>query len=329
MEDSVWLLADLCASGHGGFVAAVCLPSLSRALSLSCFYLSLSMTTLDPPLVEECNLSEPLFFQNSFGEFQKVLNPGCVCIFLGCEDVRVIDMRTQSFSVTSDSKTKDNVTVAVSTMVHFRIDPRHVYEAAYTVIEPNRVVQSLIDDVVRSELPKLTLDESYEAKATMVHEIKNVLQEGMARYGYEIESVHITDLRPDASVLRAMNEINAARRLREAAIDKAEAEKILAVKAGEADAETKYLSGVGVARMRSAITDGFNDNINKMKHDNGMTPQEVVSMMLTTQYLDVLNAFATNGRGSIVVPHGLSVPTEMQAAVRDGMIQAAAMRSDI
>jgi hypothetical protein len=261
------------------------------------------MTTLDPPLVEECNLSEPLFFQNSFGEFQKVLNPGCVCIFLGCEDVRVIDMRTQSFSVTSDSKTKDNVTVAVSTMVHFRIDPRHVYEAAYTVIEPNRVVQSLI-------------------------EIKNVLQEGMARYGYEIASVLITDLRPDASVLRAMNEINAARRLREAAIDKAEAEKILAVKAGEADAETKYLSGVGVARMRSAITDGFNDNINKMKHDNGMTPQEVVSMMLTTQYLDVLNAFATNGRGSIVVPHGLGVPTEMQAAVRDGMIQAAAMRSD-
>jgi regulator of protease activity HflC (stomatin/prohibitin superfamily) len=235
-------------------------------------------------------------------------------------------MRTQSLSCTSDSKTLDNVTVTVTTMIHFRVNPAQVYYAAYTIVEPNTVIQSLIDDVVRSELPKLTLDESYEAKASMVQEIKKVVQEGMAGYGFEIAAVLITDLRPDASVLRAMNEINAARRLREAAIDKAEAEKILAVKAGEADAETKYLSGVGVARMRSAITDGFNESINKMADkEKGMSPQEVVNMMLTTQYLDVLNSFAANGRGSIVVPHGLSMPSEMQHSVRDGMIQAAAL----
>ena len=209
--------------------------------------------------------------------------------------------------------------------MNFRIDSRYVYAAAYTITEPNRLVQSLIDDVVRSELPKLTLDEAYESKAMMVQEIKKVVQFGMGRYGFNIVSVLITDLRPDASVLRAMNEINAARRLREAAIDKAEAEKILAVKAGEADAETKHLSGVGVARMRSAISDGFNDSINKLKAENGMSPQEVVSMMLTTQYLDVLSSFATNGRGSIIVPHGLGVPAEMQASVRDGMLQVTAM----
>ena len=42
----------------------------------------------------------------------------------------------------------------------------------------------------------------------------------MARYGYEIVNVLITDLSPDKSVTRAMNEINAARRMREAALDK-------------------------------------------------------------------------------------------------------------
>eukprot|EP00961_Rhodomonas_salina_P050624 679902-Rhodomonas_salina.1 len=54
----------------------------------------------------------------------------------------------------------------------------------------------------------------------------------------------------DPSVLRAMNEINASRRQREAAVERAEAEKILAVKAAEAEAEAKELSGKGTARMR-------------------------------------------------------------------------------
>ena len=83
--------------------------------------------------------------------------------------------------------------------------------------------------------------------------------------------------------MRAMNEINSARRLREAALDKAEAEKIIAVKAGEADAETKYLSGVGVARMRNAITDGFKDSVLTMKEKCGLEAGEVVHMMLVTQ----------------------------------------------
>ena len=73
-------------------------------------------------------------------------------------------------------------------------------------------------------------------------------------------------------------------------MDKAEAEKILAVKAGEADAETKYLSGVGVARMRTAITDGFRESITGMSDSCGLKASEVVNMMLVTQYLDVLKA---------------------------------------
>ena len=40
-----------------------------------------------------------------------------------------------------------------------------------------------------------------------------------------------------------MNEINAASRMRAAALEKAEAAKIKVVKAAEADAEAKYLHG--------------------------------------------------------------------------------------
>ena len=55
----------------------------------------------------------------------------------------------------------------------------------------------------------------------------------------------------------AMNEINASKRLKEAAFQRAEGEKIVKVKRAEAEAESMYLSGVGVARQRRAIMDGL------------------------------------------------------------------------
>lgn len=65
--------------------------------------------------------------------------------------------------------------------------------------------------------------------------------------------VLITDLDPDQRVKDAMNEINSSKRLKYAAAERAEGDKILQVKAAEAEAESKYLSGVGVAKQRKAI----------------------------------------------------------------------------
>ena len=84
----------------------------------------------------------------------------------------------------------------------------------------------------------------------------------------------MTDISPDARVKMSMNEINASRRLREAAKEKAEADKIVQVKAAEADAESKYLSGVGVARQRQAIVGGLQDSIIEFSGEiAGTTPK--------------------------------------------------------
>merc|ERR1711988_1614613 len=76
-------------------------------------------------------------------------------------------------------------------------------------------------------------------------------------YGYNIVEALVTDMSPEIRVKNSFNDINASRRMREAQQEKAEAEKILQVKAAEADAESKHLSGVGVARQRAAIVEGL------------------------------------------------------------------------
>jgi regulator of protease activity HflC (stomatin/prohibitin superfamily) len=69
------------------------------------------------------------------------------------------------------------------------------------------------------------------------------------------QKVLITDIDPDRRVKDAMNEINASKRLKYAVAERAEGDKILQVKSAEAEAEAKYLSGVGVAKQRKAIVD--------------------------------------------------------------------------
>ncbi len=51
----------------------------------------------------------------------------------------------------------------------------------------------------------------------------------MQEYGYQILQALVTDMDPDPRVKEAMNEINASKRLREAATNKAEADKIMQV----------------------------------------------------------------------------------------------------
>merc|ERR1712178_242126 len=113
----------------------------------------------------------------------------------------------------------------------------------------------------------------------MADNIAKVLQTAMAPFGHNIVKVLITDLQPDAKVMAAMNEINTQKRQRAAMQEKAEADKILKVKAAEAEMEATHLSGKGVAKMRLAITNGFKESISDMQESCGLHPKDVVHMM--------------------------------------------------
>jgi regulator of protease activity HflC (stomatin/prohibitin superfamily) len=227
--------------------------------------------------------------------------------------------RVQQLDVQTDTKTKDNVTVSLKIAVQYRVinelvrdDPppaakagepapdmferenpdectKHgVWRAYYRLTDIQRQLTPYVEDVVRSTVPRKTLDEAYEAKEEVAVAVKTALSHEMKRYGYEIVNALVTDLQPDARVLQAMNQIESQRRMRMAAQEKAEAEKILVVKAAEADAESKFLSGQGVARQRKAIVEGLKDSVLEFNEGvRGTSPADVMQLMMVTQYLDM------------------------------------------
>ena len=112
----------------------------------------------------------------------------------------------------------------------------------------------------------------------------------MDDFGYGIVKALVTDIDPDHKVKEAMNEINAAQRMRVAATEKGEAERILKVKSAEAEAQSKALQGKGIADQRKAIVDGPARVGRRVpaRRCPGATAQDVMNLVLMTQYFDTL-----------------------------------------
>jgi len=201
-----------------------------------------------------------------------------------------------------------------------------VWRAFYRLTHIERQLTPYVEDVVRSEVPRRTLDEAYESKEVIATALKTALQHEMKRYGYEIVNALVTDLQPDANVMAAMNQIESQRRMRYAAQEKAEAEKILIVKAAEADAESKFLSGQGVARQRKAIVEGLKESVLEFNEGVvGTSPADVMQLMMVTQYLDMLKDVGLKSSSTVFIPHGPGAVSDVQGQMRQGFMEANAM----
>jgi len=172
-------------------------------------------------------------------------------------------------------------------------------------MKPESQIKSYIEDALRSSVPKLTLDELFEKKDEIALEVQHQVAEEMSTYGYIIVKTLITKVEPDAEVKQSMNEINAAQRKRVAAQELAEVDKIKIVTAAEAEAEKDRLHGVGIAQQRKAIVDGLAESIQELKDANvTLNEEQIMSILLTNQYLDTLNTFAAKGNQTIFLPNG-------------------------
>jgi len=129
----------------------------------------------------------------------------------------------------------------------------------------------------------------FSSKDELAMHIMEDLASKVADLGFIIKQCLIIDLDPDEKNKQSMNQINANLRLRIAAEYQAEANKIMQVKNAEAEADSKYLSGVGVARQRRAIVDGLRESIIEFAENvEGATPTDVIDLLLLTQYFDML-----------------------------------------
>ena len=239
-----------------------------------------------------------------FGRYQKIATSGIhMRLPFGIDKIAArIQLRLLQSEIVVETKTKDNVFVMMNVATQYRVNEQNVTDAYYKLMWPEAQIKSYIEDALRSSVPKLTLDELFEKKDEIALEVQHQVAEEMTAYGYIIVKTLITKVEPDAEVKQSMNEINAAQRKRVAAQELAEADKIKIVTAAEA--EKDRLHGVGIAQQRKAIVDGLAESIAELKEANvGMSEEQIMSILLTNQYLDTLNTFADKGNQTLFLPN--------------------------
>jgi regulator of protease activity HflC (stomatin/prohibitin superfamily) len=259
----------------------------------------------------------------NFGKFVRVAGPGLNFKLPIVESIAGrLNLRVQQLDVKVETKTEDNVFVHVVVAVQYHVLADRVYDAFYKLSYPDTQITAYVFDVVRARVPRMRLDDVFEKKDEVADAVKNELAHVMAEFGYGIVKALVTDIDPDHKVKEAMNEINAAQRLRVAATEKGEAERILKVKAAEAEAQSKALQGKGIADQRKAIVEGLRESVDTFQRSvPGATAHDVMNLVLMTQYFDTLKEIGATGRSNtILLPHSPGALSDLMEQIRTAMI---------
>lgn len=260
-----------------------------------------------------------------FGKFNRIANSGLnVKIPLIDRIAGRLSLRIQQLDVRVETKTRDNVFVFVVVSVQYYVLPNKAVDAFYRLQNAQGQITSFVFDTVRARVPSIILDDLFEKKDEIALAVKTELDQVMDDFGYGIVKALVTDIDPDAKVKVSMNEINAAQRLREAAVQQAEADKIRVVKAAEAEAESKALQGQGIANQRKAIIEGLKESVESFNSTiEGTKANDVMNLVLMTQYFDTIKDIGLSGKGNtILIPHSPGGMQDISSEMRNAIITA-------
>jgi regulator of protease activity HflC (stomatin/prohibitin superfamily) len=253
-----------------------------------------------------------------WGKFNRIVGPG-IHLKVPIMD-RVagrVSIRVQELNVSIKTKTNDNVFVDLLIAVQYFVDGEDkVWDAFYRLTNPQAQMESWIFDNVRAKVPGMTLDSVFENKEEIAKEIEDSLSDRLSEYGYKLVRALVNDIQPDKGVADAMNEINRQQRLRVAAEHEGEAKKIIVIKEAEADARSKELSGEGIAKQRIAIVAGLRESVKDASDALGVDPEGVMTLVLMTQYYDMLTDVGRNSRtNTIMLPHSPGAVGELREQI--------------
>lgn len=260
-----------------------------------------------------------------FGKFQRVAQPGLNWKVPLIDSVQGrMSLRVQQIKLQMETKTQDNVFVAIPISVQTQVRPDAVYDAFYKLTDPASQIQSYVEQVILGHVPGMTLDEVFASQSGIAAAVKKELDADMTGFGYEIVNVLVTDIIPDEKVKAAMNDINAAQREQVAASARGEAEKILVVKRAEAEAESKALQGAGIANQRKAIIEGLKDSIKEFQSVvDGTSTTEVMQLVLVTQYFDTIKSIGELDKtNTLFLSHSPGAVQDIGQQIMQAMVAA-------
>jgi len=248
-----------------------------------------------------------------FGKFQKVMEPGLNFLIPLVHNIRyVYSLKEEALNVPSQMAiTRDNVSISIDGVLYVKVIDS--YKAAYGVEDPHFAITQLAQTTMRSEIGKISLDNTFKERETLNGHIVRAINSAALDWGISCMRYEIRDISPPKAVRAAMElEAEAERRKRalildsegeqEAEVNVAKGKKMAALLASEADMQERINRGLGEASAIEAKAGADAAAIKLLAGAiSGDAGKSAMSLKLAEQYVGAFNAMAKS-TNTVVVP---------------------------
>ena len=211
--------------------------------------------------------------------------------------------------------TRDNVQVAVDAVLYMQVLDPHL--ASYGITNYNFAISQLAQTTLRSEIGKIELDRTFEARGLINANVVAELDKASVAWGVKVMRYEIKNITPPKDVLSAMEKQMRAEREkraviltsegeRDAKINQAEGEKQRVIKASEATKQQQINEAEGQAAailaVANATAQGLRQVGEALSERGGI---EAMQLRIGEEYVRQFGKLAKDST-TLVIPSTLS-----------------------
>lgn len=235
-------------------------------------------------------------------KYDRILRQGLNFIIPFLETTKSQVLFRRNFPVEVEWVTSDNVTAYIWLNVIYYVHDNNddskkwsIYKSVYSIDDPRTMMRSTIDEQLRGMIVAFTHKQIFAKREEIWNEIEERLRERLAGFGYKLDSIQVRDVKLENTVMQAMNKVVETQKLKEAAMNEWEAEKIMQVKQAEAEKESKILLWEGMAGQRTKIAEWFKDAVDMIKKtDDSLNAEKVLQFLLDSSRIETLGNIGEN-----------------------------------
>ena len=226
--------------------------------------------------------------------------------------------------------TRDNVQVHVDGILYMRVlNPQR---ASYGINDYQFALIQLAQTALRSEIGKIELDKTFEARTTINAQVVNELDKASEPWGVKVLRYEIKNITPPKDILNAMEKQMRAEREkraliltsegeRDAAINQAEGQKQQVIKASEANKQQQINEAEGAAAAILAIAQATAEGLRRVAETIQVPGgQEAVQLRVAEQYITKFGELAKT-TNTLILPATVSDVGSMIALAMNAVKQ--------